>query len=202
MILVTGHEPPEEFDANPSATLARRLEGESVGGHRIAASVLPNDPATAASGVVDAIQQLEPDVVLAAGFLPGSTNVVVERLGFAAGDFLGAAEGSDEPEGPVGYVSTMPNGSVVEHLGDRDIPSMLSIATASPLSDRVLFEALEHVTSTDRPPTVGSMGFPCTPEQAVRRGERTRGDIPPSMSAELQLEALLVAVKLALQERE
>jgi len=202
MILVTGHEAPDGFETNPSATLARRLDGESVDGTPIRGLVLPTDPRSAGDAVVAAIEERTPSLVLSTGFVPGRAGIVVERLAFADGDWLAIRDGTPEPDSPVGYVSTLSTDALLEQYSKRDIPTTLAVHATSRLSDRVLFDAMEHVVTEELGTTVGSLALPCTPEQAIRRAGRngTEG-LPPSVPAETQLEALLVAVKLTLRLR-
>lgn len=205
MILVTGHEPPDGFDSNPSATLARRLDGESVDGTPIRGLVLPTDPRSAGDAVVAAMAERTPSVVLSAGFDPGRAGIVVERLAFADGDWLAIRDETPEPDSPVGYVSTLSTDALLDQYRKRDIPTTLAVYATSRLSDRVLFDAMEHVVSEELETAVGSLALPCTPEQAIRRAGRNGTEqLPPSVPAETQLEALLVAVKLTLrlQQRE
>jgi pyroglutamyl-peptidase len=193
MILVTGHEPPEGFDANPSARLARRLDGESVGSHPIAGAVLPGDSGRAAAGVVQAIEAHDPDVLVAAGFTPGETAVLVDRMAFAGGDWLGIGEdGGEQVSDPVGYLATLPSRTVVDSLRDRDIPARLSTAASTALSDRVLYAARDHVAEVGTGTLVGSVNLPCTPDQAIRRARAGANDeMPASLAAETAAEALL-----------
>lgn len=194
MILVTGHEPPDGFDTNPSATLARRLDGESVQGTSIAGAVLPGDPERAAAGVVEALDAHGPDVLLAAGFAPGETAVVVDRLAFATGDWLGASDEAAPVEDPVGYLATLPATTVVDRLQDRGIPARLSTAASTVLSDRVLYAARDHVHEAGLATTVGALNLPCTPGQAVQRARNGGNEaVPASLAAESAAEALVAA---------
>lgn len=200
MLLVTGHEPPPGFDANPGATLARRLSGETVGGHTVASTVLPHDPVAAGDAIVDIVEEHGPDAVVGAGFDPGAREVAVERMGFSVGDWLAAGDDDavDDAEGPVGYFATAPAETIVERLLARDIPARLSTAAATAQCDHLLYRALGHVagsaTGVDPATAVGYVHLPCTPEQAVHRADGG-GEMLPSMAAETQLEGLLTALQ-------
>lgn len=200
MILVTGHEPPPGYDANPGATLARRLSGEAVGDHAVASTVLPHDPAAAGDAIVNIMEEHGPDAVVGAGFDPGAPAVTVERMGFSVGDWLAAGDDDDvdDAEEPVGYFATAPAETIVERLRGRDIPARLSTAAATEQGDHLLYRALSHATAhgegVGQSVAVGYVHLPCTPEQAARR-TGDGGEILPSMAAETQLEGLVTALQ-------
>lgn len=200
MLLLTGYEPFGEFEDNPSAEVARALDGERVAGHRVAGAVLPVDFAAADPEMRDRIADVEPDAVVATGLAGGRTAVALERVGINVDDCVGTADNDgaeprDEriaPDGPDAYFATLPVADAVEALRADGIPARLSNTAGTHLCNHVLYATRHHVERDDLGVPVGFVHLPHLPEEAVRQsGEAPHGGgVPASMPLSMQVDAV------------
>src|SRR5262245_25160563 len=87
-VLVTGFEPYGGLKRNPSAEIARRLDGRRIAGRPVVGRVLPVD-IEALDDALDAIfEKVEPVAAVLLGLAPGEAAIRVERVALNLADFV------------------------------------------------------------------------------------------------------------------
>ncbi|NYT36583.1 pyroglutamyl-peptidase I [Allopusillimonas soli] len=198
-ILVTGFEPFEAARVNPSWEAARALDGREISGARIHARQLPCVLATANAALLDAMAQVEPELVLCLGLAAGRADVSVERVAINIVDARipdnAGSQPIDEPivpGGPAAYFSTLPIKAMVAALRAKGVPASVS-QTAGTYVCNAVFYGLAHHIATQRPTVRGGfVHVPCLPEMAAL--------LPgaPSMSLETLIYAVATMVETAM----
>jgi pyroglutamyl-peptidase len=167
-VLVTGFEPFDRADVNPSQLLVERLDGD------VARAVLPVSYARAADALRAAVREAEPEVVICFGQADGRPGISVERfahnLDEAATADNDAAAGSGAPidaDGPVAYRSMLPVDEIVASLRNEGIPAAPSRDAGGFLCNHVFYVLMREL-DLRRPDTIGGfVHVPLIPEQAL-----------------------------------
>jgi pyroglutamyl-peptidase len=162
-VLLTGFEPFGEHAVNPSQLIAEELGGV----------VLPVSYARAAGGLRRALDERDPDLVVAFGLADDRDAVTPERfahnLDEADRTDNDEARGSGaeiDPAGPIAYRSTLPVDEIVAALRAHDIPAAVSRDAGGYLCNH-LFYVLMHSLKPGR-----SGGFVHVPPLDVLPRER------------------------------
>jgi len=192
-ILLTGFEPFGGETLNPSWEAARALQGESIGGAVLAARRLPCVVDDVTPALVQAIDDVDPVLVLCLGLAGGRPDVSLERVAINIVDARipdnAGRQPIDEPvvaDGPAAYFSTLPIKAMAQALHHGGIPASIS-ATAGTYVCNAVFYGLAHHIATRRPALRGGfVHLPYLPEMATRH----RG--APSLA----LDTLVKAVRL------
>jgi pyroglutamyl-peptidase len=139
-LLVTGFEPWDEHEVNPSQLLAERLGGV----------VLPVSYARATAALRAAIDVRDPDLVIAFGLAETRDTISIERfahnLDEASTTDNDAANGSGaeiDPAGPLALRSTLPVDAIVAALNDQGIPAEVSRDAGGFLCNHVFYRLLQ-----------------------------------------------------------
>ena len=209
-LLLTGYEPFGDHDRNPTAEVARELDGEEVAGREIVGRVLPVEFDRAAEEIRALVEDHDPEAVVATGLAAGRAAVSVERVGVNVADCVGIPDNADaEPRNeriladgdtgedpPAAYFATLPVAESVEDLLESGIPARVSNTAGTHLCNNVLYRTRAYLEATGRGTEI-PMGFvhlPLTPEGAAKKardGEATSGGgVEPSLAAETQVEAV------------
>lgn len=172
-VLLTGFEPFGELRRNPSELAVRELAGAEVAGCVIAGRVLPVSTSRTPELVEQAIEEVEPAVVLMLGVAPGRPALTIERVGVNVLDFEIPDNDGARPAGapiveggPAAYLSTLPARAVVEAWREAGVPGCVSDTAGTYLCNQALYTAL-HVTAGLGLP-VGFVHVPSLPEEAAR----------------------------------
>ncbi len=210
LVLVTGFGPFAGLRHNPSAFVARDVGRARVPGARLAARVLPVSYAGAEARVVALCRRLRPDAVLSLGVAIGSPVIRVETTALNRADFRVAdargyvAETTPSPHGAAARLATYDARAVLKALRGTGVPAAISHHAGTHLCNLTLYHFLSALPS-DRP--VGFLHLPLFPEQVVDilnapRGHGRTARAPlasaelPSMSRDLQVRAVLAAVRV------
>lgn len=210
-VLLTGYEPFGDHEENPTAALARRLDGERVAGREVVGRVLPVEFGAAADRLAGLFDEHDPDCLLSTGLAAGRAGVSVERVGVNVNDAAGTPDNAEadphnariDPEGPDAYLSTLPVVRVVEALLDADIPAHVSNTAGTHLCNDALYSGRALVESRGSEAPVGFVHLPLTPAQAARKGREGNaargGSVQPSMPLDLQERAVKLALETTLE---
>ncbi|HET6546552.1 MAG TPA: pyroglutamyl-peptidase I [Rhodanobacteraceae bacterium] len=198
-ILLTGFEPFGGESINPSAEIARRLDGIGIGDRRIVAAILPVAFATAAVRLERLLETHRPGLAVALGQGGGRSGMSLERIAVNLIDARipdnDGAQPIDAPviaNAPVAYFSTLPLKAMRADLAARGIPAALSHSAGSFVCNQV-FYALAHWAAHHAPTTrCGFIHLPWLPEQATAHA----GD--PSMALDTMLTGVTAALECAL----
>lgn len=193
-VLVTGFTPFGGEQINPSWEAVKRLP-ERIGEMTITKREIPTEFDAACAALRAAMDELQPDAVLAVGQYGGANGIRVERVAVNLRDARIAdnagAKPVDEPVvpgAPDAYFATLPTRRIVEKLREQDIPAQLSYSAGTFVCNNLLYCAL-HESAQKFPATrCGFIHVPYLPEQA-------KDGSAPSMSLALMVRALTTALE-------
>ena len=196
-ILITGFEPFGGQSINPSWEVARALDGLPLplSQAQVRSIQLPCVFAQAAAALTRAVDELQPDIVLALGQAEGRSDISVERVAINVMDARIAdnagAQPIDQPVvagGPAAYFSTLPIKHLVASLRAAGFPASVSQSAGTFVCNQV-FYALQHALA-GRAVRSGFVHLPLLPEQAAH----WPGPPMPSMPLGTQVAALTCAL--------
>jgi pyroglutamyl-peptidase len=207
VILVTGYEPFGEFDGNPSARVAERLDGETVAGHNVVGEVLPVEFDAVRPRLADLLDAHAPDAVVATGLAAGRSAVAVERVGINVDDAVTTPDNADadpvgdpiDPEGPDAHFATLPVAEVAEACLDRGVPTRVSNSAGTHCCNHALYAARDLIEERRLDAPAGFVHLPLTPAGTIRQAEAPSrgGGVQPSLPLSLQVEAVRTAAEVS-----
>ena len=192
VVLVLGFEPFGGDAVNPSAEVARRLDGEMSGGHRVVGDLLPVAFADAPDVLAQLLDRHAPELVIALGLAGGRAEISLERVAINLIDARIPDNAGLQPidsevlkGGPGAYFSSLPLKSIQTRLQALGLPAELSLSAGTFVCNQV-FYWLGHLLATEHEGVRGGfVHLPWLPEQA----DRYAG------AASLPLESMLLAVR-------
>ena len=195
-VLLTGFEPFNGADVNPSWEAARALDGWSGPGFQVAARELPCVFGRANLALFDAIDALQPDIVIAVGQAGGRHEISVERVALNVADATMPDNAGQQPVdatiadgGPAAYFSTLPIKAIVRALRLRGFPAGVSQTAGTFVCNHVFYGLMQHAQG--RGLKAGFIHVPFLPEQAAGRS-----DAAPSMALGDIIDGLRIAVEV------
>lgn len=215
-LLLTGYEPFGDHDRNPTAEVARELDGERVADQEVVGRVLPVEFDRTSDEMEALIEEFDPEAIVATGLAAGRAGVCVERVGINVADCGGIPDNDEaEPrnerirvggEAAAAFFATLPVVEIVEDLLAAGIPARVSNTAGTHLCNNVLYQTRAYLEAQWKRPEV-PMGFvhlPLTPEGAAEKaqeGEATSGgSVEPSMALETQVEAVERALEVTTEK--
>jgi pyroglutamyl-peptidase len=203
-ILLTGFEPFEQEAINPSWEAVRALDGWRLEGAVVHARRISCVFGTALRELDAAIDELQPQLVLAIGQAGGRAELTPERVAINVDDGRICDNAGCQPidvpvvaGAPAAYFSTLPIKAMVRDLRAAGFPAAVS-NTAGTFVCNHLFFGLMHRIAT-RPGAGLRGGFihiPYLPEQVAQRPGS------PSMALDTVIGGLRIAIGTALAVRE
>ncbi|MAF13072.1 pyroglutamyl-peptidase I [Candidatus Poribacteria bacterium] len=192
-VLITGFEPFDGGDRNPSGELALELAERHGFAADVRAEVLPVVFRKASAAVRDLIAETRPDIVMGLGLAGGASTLRVERIGvnfFRGGPDNDGDRYEDEeviPGGPAAYFSTFPIARLLAAIEGCGVPARDSLSAGSYCCNEVLYAAL-HACAGRSPEhsEVASVGFVHLPPFPEMVGEGSGS----GMMCELQFRGL------------
>ncbi len=149
-LLLTGFQAFGGDALNPTELIATELHGKSISGYRVVGVVLPVVFGKAWLELRDKIQQFQPCAIVCLGLAQNRQAITPERVAINVAEArIPDNEGNqpaDSPvviDGPVGYWSTLPVGTIVRAITARGIPAAVS-DTAGTFVCNELFYRLMH----------------------------------------------------------
>jgi len=200
-ILLTGFEPFGGERVNPSWQVAQALHGVRLGEAEVVALQLPCVFGAALAPLAQALQALQPTLVLSLGQAAGRCDLSVERIAINVDDARIAdnhgASPIDQPVvagGPAAYFSTLPIKAIVAALRAQALPASVS-QTAGTFVCNHVFYGLMHLLREHPGVRGGFMHVPLSTAQASHH----RGQ--PSMSLAAMEQGVHLALAAALQHQ-
>jgi pyroglutamyl-peptidase len=201
-VLLTGFEPFNGADVNPSWEAARALDGWSGPGFQVVARELPCVFGRANLALFDAIDALQPDIVIGVGLAGGRHEISVERVALNVDDAGIPDNAGQQPVdatiadgGPAAYFSTLPIKAIVRALRLRGFPAGVSQTAGTYVCNHVFYGLMQHAQG--RALTGGFIHVPFLPQQVAGRA-----DAAPSMALNDIIDGLRIAVEVAVQGSE
>ena len=209
-LLVTGFDPFDRDSINPSWEAVRALEGwrveTSEGVATVHARRMPCAFGAALRALDEAIDEVQPSLVLCVGQAGGRSEISPERVAINLDDGRicdnAGCQPIDQPVipgAPAAYFSSLPIKAITHALRTAGIPAAVS-NTAGTFVCNHLFFGLMHRIAT-RPVVPGMRGgfvhIPFLPAQAARLPGN-----PPSLALDTAVEALRIVLATALSVRE
>lgn len=213
-MLLTGFESYGGRSANPAEEIVKALDGEEIGGERVAGRTLPVNYAELGSRITALIEEISPRAVICLGLWPGEPMIRLERIAANIADFeiadnVGAMEhGPVVPGGPVALASTLPLPEIRDNLLVSEIPCRLSGTAGQFLCNALMYHALSASAGHTPAPACGFIHVPYLPQQVAGmlsdlRDEASvelhqRADLA-SMSLDKMVEAIRIAIGTTLE---
>ena len=201
--LVTGFEPYGGYSVNPSAEIARRLDGGRIGGTLVAGRVLPVELDALGAAVSAILREVDPVAVILLGLAPGEGAIRLERVALNLAHFPipdnSGVRALDLPldtrSGPAVW-ARLPLRAIQARLLAMGIPARMSETAGTYLCNAAMHLGLRRVP---RRVPCGFIHLPLLPAQVAEVIEGD-GDAPvlASMAFPIQRRAVEVALALTL----
>nr|WP_207626851.1 pyroglutamyl-peptidase I [Photorhabdus stackebrandtii] len=201
--MITAFEPFGGETTNPSWESVRRLQDQQLSGVHIETRQLPCVFNTSLTCLYAAIDEIQPELVIAVGQAGGRPDITVERVAINVNDArIPDNQGNQPidtpivPEGPAAYFSTLPIKAIANSLQVAGIPASISQSAGTYVCNHVMYGLLHHLALTNPKVRGGFIHIPYLPEQAVKHPGA------PSMALETITTSLKIAINQALKNRE
>lgn len=174
-LLLTGFEPFDGADRNPSAEIVAAIAADPPAGVDLRTLVLPVETGVAADRLIEAHGSHRSDVVVMLGEARGRSEitpevVAINLLDFSIPDNAGRVV-TDAPiveGGPDAHFATLPTARLVEAARAVGVPTSRSLSAGSYLCNEISYRML-HALATDGSTAIaGFIHVPSLPEQASR----------------------------------
>lgn len=145
-ILVFGFEPFLEFDENPSALIAKHLEGRIVNKEQIVTSILHVDFAVVENEIKSAMDEVRPKLAIGFGLAASRSKFSPEKIAinYRFSDKLDNV-GKSMKGAPIdksssdGLFTNLPVEGLVDHLQGLGIPASLSTSAGAYLCNNAMY---------------------------------------------------------------
>jgi len=195
-VLLTGFEPFGGEATNPSWSTVQEVARTWSGPENVVAVELPVDFAAVDRALLDALEQVRPDLVICVGRAGGTATLAVERIAINVDDArIPDNHGSqpiDEPivaDGPAAYFSTLPIKAAVAELDRLGVAAVVSQTAGTYTCNHVFYRLMHTLEGTDV--RGGFVHVPFAPEQTV-------GTTTASMPIETMVRGLTAILATAL----
>lgn len=208
--LITGFEPYGGRTLNPSAEVARRLDGERFGAMTAVARILPVAFEGLQERIETLVRELNPALIISLGLAPGESTVRLERVGVNLADYQipdnAGAFLRDSPVVPderAALFATLPLRRIEARLLESGIPATLSTCAGTFLCNATLYSFLRTLRELRADTPCGFVHLPYLPEQvAANLHERARArtvEHPARQElASMHLDTMLKAARILL----
>ncbi len=200
-IILTGFEPFNGSTTNPSSEIIKRFPVDLFSGHNLIQKILPVDSMKAVAWLNSKIQEIRPDIIILLGEASLRPVVSIEKIAINWMDFRIADNSGnqvlDRPvieEGPAAFFSTLPVSLIHQQLKNAGVPAEISLSAGAYLCNQVFYSSLYYLSLEDHQCLCGFIHLPPLPEQVIEKNQ-----ISPSMSLETSLKAIVLALKICVQ---
>jgi pyroglutamyl-peptidase len=199
IILLTGFEPFNQETINPSWEAVRALQGWGEGDFIVHARQLPCVFGHANKVLHQAVEELQPCVVIAVGQAGGRVDLSVERVAINIDDAPIADNNQrqiiDQPVvngAPAAYFSTLPIKAIVHALREAGLPSSVSQSAGTFVCNHVFYGLMHQARDWGTTMRAGFIHIPYLPQQAAAHTGTA------SMRLEDMVEGLRIAIRTTL----
>ncbi len=169
-ILITGFEPFDGAHINPALEAVRQLQGRVLKGGQIHTCPVPVSRYDSIQCIIQAIEQIQPDIVITVGQAAGRAAITPERVAINVDDYRIVDNGGHQPideaivEGaPAAYFTTLPIKAISQTLQQHGIPCQISNSAGTFVCNHV-FYGIQHYLR-DHNINHGFVHIPLLPEQ-------------------------------------
>lgn len=204
-VLLTGFEPFDGGTVNPSAEIARALDGGRVAGLSVAGRVYPVSMGRIAAAVRAALEETRPSLVVSLGLAGGEPAVRLERVGVNLADFPIADNDGAAPRdaplvagGPDAFAATLPMREIHDALLRAGIPARLSNSAGTYLCNACLYLTGHALKTRGSGARFGFIHLPYLPQQAAALLADPKSGRAPEQCPSMALETMIRAVETAI----
>ncbi len=147
-VLLTGFEPFNNATLNPSKEVVEKTNHRSI----VAKEVLPVVFSKAAKRLIELIEEVKPEVVIALGQAEGRPQINLERVAInymqgqiADNEGVFALSGEITKDAPAAYFSTLPLELISQSLTAVKIPVAISLSAGSFLCNHIFYSMQHHL---------------------------------------------------------
>ncbi|MBI5032373.1 MAG: pyroglutamyl-peptidase I [Chloroflexi bacterium] len=195
-LLLTGFEPFDKSNINPSDQVVRAIAHEKMEGLELCPAILPVDRVRGPQMLIDAFKLTRPDAVLCLGEASRRMALSVERVAVNLLDFRIADNAGEKvmdepimPGAPAAYFATLPVRAMYESIRAAGVPCELSLSAGTFLCNQVMYTILHYVAQNRLTTPAGFIHLPRLPEQVAPTDA-----LGPSMG----LETMIVGIRAAI----
>lgn len=195
IVLVTGFEPFNIYEINPSQLIAEALDGQNIEGAEIIGIILPVNFNESVEIVTQAIIDYNPLLVISMGLSPSAHKINVEKCGInlkqvPRNESMWFIFRRLDPCGPFIRLSPLCTREIVSEIREAGIPSRQSFFAGLYVCNAVFYETLGYIEKYGIPTQAGFIHVPLLPSQD-----------PDGMDLEIMIEAVKVAIKVQLTKQ-
>jgi len=204
-VLLTGFEPFDGAATNPSWEAVHLLDGwsgaQSGISFRVVARELPCVFGRSIETLLAAVDELQPDLVIAVGQAGGRPELSIERIAINVDDARIPDNAAQQPvdvpivaSGPAAYFTTLPIKAMAAAIRAQGIKAGVSQTAGTFVCNHVFYALMHHLRSHGKAVKAGFIHVPFLPEQAAAYPVQPT----PSMALDQIVAGLRVAVEVAL----
>jgi len=199
-ILLTGFEPFDGSNINPSAEVVQNFSDNFLPDHQLIKKILPVDNLKAVVWIDKNIPEIQPDIILHLGEASSRSVITIEKVAINWMDFRipdnSGIQIKDQPviEGaPTAYFSTLPISQIIELAKESGIPIDISLTAGAYLCNQVFYTSMHLSKIFNKRCLCGFIHLPPLPIQVVNKNQNS-----PSMDLETSIKAIELAIKICL----
>lgn len=201
IILLTGFEPFNKESINPSWEAVSALQGWHEGDFVVETRELPCVFGLANKVMHQAVEELQPSIVIAVGQAGGRVDLSVERVAINLDDAPIPDNMKRQPvdqriagNGPAAYFSTLPIKAIVHSLREVGLPASVSHTAGTFVCNHVFYGLMHQAAEWGTTMRAGFIHIPYLPQQAAAHPGA------PSMSLDCVVEGLRIAIRSSVAE--
>ncbi|MDX1677977.1 pyroglutamyl-peptidase I [Arsukibacterium sp.] len=201
-VLIAGFEPFAGETLNPSWQVARALHGTQLDDEvTIQAVKLPCIFKQSLLCLEQAVNQLQPAVVILLGLAAGCSQLMLEKIASNYIDAAIADNAGQQPRnaltashGPAAYFSNLPLNAILQALHLQHIPAQLSLSAGSYVCNHSFYGLMHLIKNQYASIKGGFIHLPYLPGQVLNKPGIA------SMALETQIEAVKICIEVSLQQ--
>lgn len=157
-ILVTGFEPFNKYEINPSQLIAENLSAKIIEGYKIVCIILPVNFEEPYDIILQAIIEYKPEIIISLGLSPVAESLEFEKLGLnikstpkTQNKWLNI-ERIDQ-NGKMIYVSNTKILEIIRQLENEGYSTKISFSAGTYVCNFIYYKTLEYLNKNDLPTT-------------------------------------------------